>query len=560
MSTLPIVIAANFTAEPIRDVLSHWIRTLDLDAAMSFAPPDQVMQQVLDPASEISRNTEGVSVLLVRPYGCDRPASADGREDRSENRAEDDTEEHRIALAAVAIDDLVRAVDARMRASGGLWIVVCCPPPPTIRGADAADSPWDALERRCVDGLDATPGTCVIRGTEILRRHGLDRYHDEHGRRLADMPYTPAFYAALGTAVARAIHAMVTPPRKAIVLDCDNTLWSGICGEAGAHGVGIDAVRQHLQRFFIDQMQRGALLCLCSRNEEADVWRVFDERAEMALRRDHIVASRINWRSKSENIRVLAAELQIGLETFIFVDDDPVECADVQWRLPDVVTVQLPSDVDAIPAWLEQHWIFDRWGTTDEDRARTGQYLLRRERDRHRAEARTVEEFVRLLDVRVTVRPAAASQLARIAQLTYRTTQFNCTLRRRSEAELRRVSERDDWIILAVEGADRYGDYGLIGALVACDAGEALAVDIFLLSCRALGRHIEQRMLHEIEAIARTRGYEAVRIPFVPGIRNTVAREFLDGLDADWSRGRGEAALEYVRRLRESSVTAGAGE
>ncbi len=514
---LPIIIASNFTAAPVHDALAYWLRLLDIEPRISFAPYDQVLQEIWHPASAMSTNDDGVNVVLVRPYG-EQPSAA--------------------------IDEIANAIDARVRDSGGRWIVVCCPPPPPVE---------PSLEQRMSDGLARTPGTHVIASSDILRRYAIDEYDDAHGATLGDMPYTPAFFAAIGTAVARAVHAMVTPPRKVLVLDCDNTLWSGICGEDGVHGVVIDEARRHLQQFAIDAWERGVLLCVCSRNEEADVWRVFDERPDMRLRREHLVAWRINWQSKSTNLRALADELQLGLDAFVYLDDDPAACADVRWHLPEVVTLQLPEVAAEMSGWLDRLWVFDRSSTTDEDRDRTRQYRLNRERDSRRADAATPEQFAALLDVRVRIEPARPAQAARLAQLTARTTQFNCTLNRRSDSDIARLCAARDHVVLAVHVADRYGDYGLVGVIIARldESGETLTVDTFLLSCRSLGRNVEPEMVRAIETVARERGCTTIRLTFVPGPRNTVAREFLDGLGPAWR----PVSSAYLRSLAPESVT-----
>jgi FkbH-like protein len=205
-------------------------------------------------------------------------------------------------------------------------------------------------------------------------------------------------------------------------------------------------------------------------------------------------------------------------------------------ELPEVLTIQLPRDPADIPALLRRVWAFDRPTVTSADRHRTRQYQLKRERDTLRRQVASVEELGQLLDLRVSVRLAERSELSRISQLTYRTTQFNCTLRRRSEGELVSVWSRDDYDIVGVHAVDRLENYGLVGAVILQQREDEAHVDSWLLSCRALGCGIEQRMLHDFATRARDRGLGTAVIPFVPGARNLPARMFLDALPPVWQR------------------------
>lgn len=510
---LHVVIAASFTAEPVGDILSHWLRMLELDATLTFAPYNQIARHLLDPASVLSREANGINVLLVQPVMGVR--------------------------AAASVDQLVALIAARASASEARWIVAVCPPAPPVEPGTPDARACELWEQRLAAGLATTPGTRVLLAADVLRPYRVEAYYDAYGHRLADLPYTRPFSVALGTSIARVIHRFVVPPRKVIALDCDNTLWRGTCGEDAIADLEIDSPRAWLQEFCLDRMRAGALLCLCSRNEARDVWQVFDTHPGMRLRREHLVAWWFDWGDKSTGLRLLSEELRLDLDTFIFVDDDPVVCAEVQARLPQVVTVQLPADANHIPSLLDHVWAFDLPPPTEADRDRTEQYQLRRARDHWRTQAATPDEFERALDVRVEIRAAEAGDLARIAQLTTRTTQFNCTLLRRSESELRQLLGRTDYAVLAVSASDRYGDYGLVGAIVGHARGEQSAggdfvVDILLLSCRALGRNIEQHMIREVARIAAARGLAVARLPFVPGVRNAVARAFLDRCAPEW--------------------------
>ena len=216
---------------------------------------------------------------------------------------------------------------------------------------------------------------------------GVADYDDPEADKLGHMPYTPPMYAAIATLIARKSHLLKRPPKKVIVLDCDNTLWSGVCGEDGPTGVRCDAARQALQRFVRAQHQAGMLLAICSKNSEEDVNEVFKQCTEMVLEKKDFAAWRVNWQPKSENVRSLAAELRLGLDSFIFIDDNPMEIAEMEANCPDVLALQLPEDCSSIPVWLKHLWVFDHAKLTIEDRNRAAQYEQNRMREQLMAES-----------------------------------------------------------------------------------------------------------------------------------------------------------------------------
>ena len=262
------------------------------------------------------------------------------------------------------------------------------------------------------------------------------------------------------------------------------------------------------------QHDAGMILCLCSKNNDEDVAAVFDRRPEMVLRRDHIVGWRVNWKPKSENLRSLARELQLGLESFIFLDDDVVACADVEANCPQVLTFPLPPSPDAIAPFLGNIWAFDHRKVTKEASDRTAFYRQNAERREFEMESLTLKDFLAGLRLKIQILPMASEDLARTAELTQRTNQFNVTTIRRSEAGLQSLLQGGPKG-LAVRVRDRFGDYGLVGAMIFSAASDALVVDTFLLSCRALGRGVEHRMLARLGEIALEGDCRGWRFPAI---------------------------------------------
>jgi FkbH-like protein len=361
-------------------------------------------------------------------------------------------------------DDLLRAVGVLQETARVPCIVAVCPRS-TIAGGDSSTThALDRVEARLADGLASIAGVLTITPATLNQKYPVANYADARADELGLIPYTRRFYAALATMIARQYMALRQSPIKVLALDCDNTLWSGVCGEDGPAGVRIDTERRALREFVVRHHDAGTLVCLCSKNNPADVHAVFARHADVPLQLSHVAASRLNWDRKSANLASLAEELRLGLDGFALLDDDPVECAEVRANCPSVLALCLPSDATKIPRFLDHVWAFDRTHVTDEDRRRTDQY--RREQQRHasRNAAMTFASFIARLDLRVTAAPCTREERARVAQLTARTNQFNTTTVRRTEAELHELlgSGRLECRTFRVE--DRFGDYGLVGA------------------------------------------------------------------------------------------------
>ncbi|HVO61623.1 MAG TPA: amino acid adenylation domain-containing protein [Terriglobales bacterium] len=520
---MKIAIAATFTAEPLQDALAFWAGKLQWHADIAFASYNQVFQELLDPASLLSRNKSGFNLILVRP---------------------EDWQEREIVSSPGQICDsakeFVRAVQAASRRSVVPCLICLCPASP----AKAANLHVKAAEKVISDELDHCPGVHLIRSAEVSALYPVTEYYDAERDELGRVPYTSDFFAALGTALVRRMYALKRDAYKVIVADCDETLWKGVCAEVGPQGVEIDPGCRALQEFLVAQQAAGMLLCLCSKNVESDIDEVFHCQP-MPLKSEHIIARRVNWLPKPQNLRELAAELQLGLDTFIFIDDSPLECEQLRSACPEVLTLQLPAS-DDIPHFLRNVWPFDKHEFTEEDRRRTALYRENQERDRFRQQVPTLESFLAALRLEVEITQPAPEQMARVSQLSQRTNQFNFTRVRRTEAQITQLLQSDEWECLSVHVKDRFGDYGLVGALMFRVGSDALQVDTFLLSCRVLGRGVEHAMLRRLGEIALSRGLSRVDLEFVPSKRNAPALAFLESLVAEFKES---AETGFVYRV-----------
>ena len=499
-------IAATFSAEPIEPYLQFWFEELQRPSPIQFAPYNQVFQQLLDPASLLANNSHGLNVVLIRFEDW--------------QRYQDSTDIARIERHAAELIDALRSPAVRPKVP---YLICLCPPSPSMSADTTGIDVFQRLEHEMAASLSSVPAVHFVSYTEIEASYPVADYYDRHTDQEGHLPYTDPFFAALATVIARKWDALTRAPYKVIVLDCDHTLWKGVCGED--EGVEITPAHRFLQEFVVRQSEQGMLLCLSSKNQEEDVWRVFDQHPNMPLQRGHIVSTRINWAPKSGNLKELSQELQVGLDTFIFIDDNPVECAEVRTHCPEVLTLQLPAD--HLESFLENVWAFDRPVLTQDDRQRTIRYHQEARRNEFRKHSATLRDFLDGLKLQVDIHPMRDDEVPRVAQLTQRTNQFNCSRRRYAEIEIRQIHRDGAFECLAVDVRDRFGNYGLVGAVIFAVRESILAVETFLLSCRVLGRGVEYLVMRRLGEIARDRGLGGIEIHYIPTHRNKPVSDFL---------------------------------
>jgi FkbH-like protein len=545
-----LAISATFTSEALEPTLAFWLAELKLDYQVRFAPYNQVFQQLLDPASLLGGNRNGINVVLVRL---------------------EDWARFRNAVSLPELEVEVRNLESALRSAASTarspMLVCLCP---ASRGfmSDTDRVRFVARSEESLRSALRDAGAVhLVSAAEIDRLYPVSGYDDPHADELGHVPYTPEFFAALGTMIARKLHAR-TNRYKLIALDCDETLWDGVCGEDGPSGVRLGAGHQALQAFMLQQRESGLLLALCSKNNPEDVYETFRAHPEMPLHLKHFAATRLNWEPKSANLRSLADELGLGTDSFILVDNSATECAEVQAGSPGVLTLALPAATAEFASFLRHIWAFDRWSLTEADRQRAGFYAQEAERSKAQRQSSSLSEFLASLNLEIRFTPLLPEHLARVAQLTERTNQMNFTSIRRSEVEIQSLLDRGAVECLTVDVSDRFGSYGLAGVILFRVSGQALTVDSFLLSCRALGRGVEHRMLARLGEIARERGLAEVEVLFIPLQRNRPAGALLSSIGAQFEQPNESgsifrfpaAYLEAVRYTADERAAAASGE
>ncbi len=521
-----IAVAATFTADPVASALNFMLPEAGLDLDVKLAPYNQLFQQLLSRTSTLSSNSQGVNVILVRIEDFVRDLA--------------DVASARALVARTTRELCDGFVQYEMHAQSPSVIGIFMPSP-----AAAPELKTDFEEAA------ATIAACLRerRGMHVLDLKHIEQTlsgekYDPLRDELAHIPFTESFFAAIALAVARKTHALRKPAHKVLVLDCDNTLWRGVVGEDGVDGVVICPPFLDLQRFAVSEQSTGTLVCLVSKNVEQDVLEVFSRRPEMVLKTEHIVAHRINWKPKPENIASLSRELNLGLDSFVFIDDNPIECAEVRAALPEVVTLNLPPEAQ-IPQFLQNLWVFDKVSVTVEDTQRTKMYRQNAARQTLESSTTDIGDFIASLGLVIDIAPPSESEWPRVAQLTQRTNQFNFTTLRRSEVEMRACATSSAEV-LRVNVGDRFGAYGLVGVIVADTRDNKLVVDTLLLSCRVLGRGVEHAMLRRLGEFATERGLASVDLPFIATAKNEPAQAFAESVAREFKSGDGGSVLYSI--------------
>jgi FkbH-like protein len=521
-----IAITASFTAEPIMPALQLSLQEAGIALDVRFAPYHQVFQQLLSSTSLLATNAGGVDVVLVRIEDFVRDV--------------DNVEEARI-LVRRTIEEFSDALSHHACRVDVPTVLAILPPSPSASTALIPD--LEAAGADVVARARMLPGIVLLLPEEV-NLVSTDNRYDSLSNELAHVPFTEEHYASLALAIARKVHALRVPAIKVLVLDCDETLWRGVVGEDGVDGITIPPALARVQQFARDVQARGVLVCLVSKNAERDVLDVFERRSDMVLRLEHIVAHRINWESKPGNVAALARILNLGLDAFAFLDDNPVECALMQAELPQVVTLQLPPE-NEIESFLCRLWIFDKINVTDEDVRRTHMYRENAARQEFEKATTDIAEFIASLKIVVDIAQPEESEWPRVAQLVQRTNQFNFTTVRRNESEMRGLLSYGN-VVLRVKVRDRFGDYGLVGLVVANTGGQSLMVDTLLLSCRVLGRGVEHAILHRLGDLALERDLKYVDLPYLPTPKNEPAHVFAESVAASFRSQEGDRILYRI--------------
>lgn len=382
------------------------------------------------------------------------------------------------------------------------------------------------------DALQAHKNAYVLDLNGCLARVGAKNFYDPRYWHIGKAPYSREALEEISNEVFKYIRPLKGKNKKCLVLDCDNVLWGGIVGEEGLGGIKLGRTYPgsaycEFQQEILNLYHRGVVLALCSKNNAEDVWEVFRQHPDMLLRKEHIAAAQLNWRDKVTNLRQIAADLNLGLESFVFLDDSPFEIGQVRQYLPEVEVVQLPldraveyRDIVAAGGW------FDTLTISEEDKQRGAMYRAEAARKELQMQSQDLEGYYSSLEMVLEIRFADQFSIPRIAQLTQKTNQFTLTTRRYSDAQIQELSQSDSADVIYLQLKDRFGESGLTGVCILKYDGDRALIDSFLLSCRVLGRGVEDAFLVQCMNRAKWRGCASAIGEYRPTAKNDQVKDF----------------------------------
>jgi FkbH-like protein len=447
--------------------------------------------------------------------------------------------DHRGLPLSSSVDEalaFVRALRDGFRTNGGALSIVSslAAPPETAFGSFERQVP--ATPRARAAAFNATLAEDLRGSQDVLldvawlaETVGLATWHDPTQWNLAKFPFDQRLLPLFADYVARVIGALRGKSRKCLVLDLDNTLWGGVIGDDGLEGIVLsqgDATGEaflEVQRTALVLRERGIVLAVSSKNDDAVARTAFAKHADMLLREEHIAVFQANWNDKATNIAAIARELSLGLDAMVFLDDNPVERNFVRESLPEVAVPELPDDPALYARTLAAAGYFESVAYSEEDRRRADLYADNARRAALQGAVGDLAGYLASLDMHITFRPFDAEGRARIAQLINKSNQFNLTTRRYTELEVAAFEADPSMLTMQVRLADRFGDNGMISVVIARpDGPERLEIDTWLMSCRVLGRCVEHMVLRELIHQARARGVRSLTGTYVPTAKNAM--------------------------------------
>lgn len=524
-----VAVLGSTTTTQLSAFVDAFLFAHNIDAEIYEAPYGLLRQEILDPTSELYSFQPQFIFLATtrRDLGAlPGPGSSDPEVDKAVEAVVGEwTSLWQIAHERLGCQIIQNNFDAPpWRVFGNLE--------PSLTGA-----PGNFVARVNAGLVQKAPRWVSVHDLDGLAAAiGRWNWGDERFFHLAKLPCAPEHLVPYAHNVAALISARLGRSRKCLVLDLDNTLWGGVIGDDGLAGINLgqgDAVGEAyvaFQRYAKSLKDRGVILAVCSKNEDANAREPFEKHPDMVLRLDDISCFVANWEDKAANIRRIAQELNIGLDSLVFVDDNPAERSIVRRLVPEVSVPEIPVDPADYVRAVEQHRYFEAISISSEDFKRTEYYRANLERQSTASNVADIDEFLRSLHMKGWIGPVGDLELDRTVQLIGKSNQFNLTTRRHSAADIQRMLASSEWVTRVVKLADRFGDNGLISVLLARQEEDALAIDTWLMSCRVLKRGVEALLLNDLAAAARERGLRRLTGEYIPTAKNVLVKHHYSSL------------------------------
>lgn len=529
LAPIRLAILRDFTVEPLVPVLRADLAQSGFRATVWVGDFDTISRDALSPGSGLDAFGADV-ILILRWLEQTAPVLATGFV-----TLKPDQVQATVSEVAGRIGGELAAIRSRTTAP----IMISTFPLPDLTTLGILDAQLEYGHRRAIEDLNRAmlsvargiPDVLIVDVARLVGRLGSRPAIDERAWQTSRSPLAVPLVLALGAECTKFVRALRAGPRKCLVLDCDNTLWGGVVGEDGLGGIRLDpsypgSAYLAFQREILNLRERGILLALVSKNNEADVLEVLREHPHMLIRESHLAAWRINWQDKATNLREIASELNIGVDSLVYADDSEFECGLVRELLPDVGVLHLGTEPARFVSHLTEAAFFDSLAFSADDRSRADMYAADRQRRAGVQATGSVEDYLASLEMAALIGPAGPTEIARVAQLTQKTNQFNLTTIRYTEGEIARRAAMAESEIHCLRLRDRFSDLGLVGIAIVDYHADDATIDTLLMSCRVLGRGVEDAFIAHVAQAASRRGARRLIGTYRPSAKNEQVSAF----------------------------------
>ncbi len=537
-----VAVLSSYTADPIKPYLRFLALERNVWVDVFLPGFNQFSQEILNPESGLYAFQPEVCFLHLFPEDLSPAQRSDGREPEP-----------------TAVLDALRRLALEFRKNSKADLVISNFAsrgqfPHALRRPESADR-FQVFQQGLEKITREMPGVHCLDYESLTSFHGKEQVADERLRHIARMELSERFLPKLAGHMLGWVFALRGFSRKCIVLDLDNTLWGGVVGEEGPQGIHLGpdypgSAFLEFQASLLELRRRGILLAVNSKNNESEALEVLRDHPAMLLRPEHFAAMQINWNDKAGNLEAIAKQLQLGLDAFVFIDDNPAERELMRRLRPEVLTPEWTTDPVFYRRDLEGLFDFETSSLTEEDRQRGEMYAAQLQRETLQKQTATFEDYLFGLQMELDVQSARAEDLSRVHQLFQKTNQFNLTTRRYSPAEVDAFHHREDALLTILRNRDRFGDNGLVGVALAVaeDPGRKLwRIDSLLMSCRVLGRTVESGFLAHLLLELQRRGAQTIVGEFIPTAKNELVKDFYSRMGFEPAAGRWRIRLAEYR-------------
>jgi FkbH-like protein len=533
---LRVAVLRSYTVEAIEPVLKLRLLLEGFKTEWFFGDYNLYVQEILDTSSPFYAFRPDVVLLMVRIEEL-MPDFVEEFGSRSFSEWEAN-----IQSKAREIGDLAKTIQRSLAAQ--FIVQNVCLPAGLYWGVYDTQNPQgqtylvSRFNQTLAEALREVKGAFIWDFNRFVQKKGYDHIFDSKMWFLSKNPYRQSVYPWMVDDLLRYLLSILGKSKKCIVLDLDNTLWGGIVGEDGIKGIHLGhAYPGNCFRAFQQELlklhHRGVLLAVNSKNNEADALEVIDTHPDMVLRRKHFSAIRINWEDKASNMKALAEELNIGVDSMIMIDDNPIECEQIHQLLPECDVICLPGQPYLIQQVFDVLPGIENIRLTDEDKKKGEMYQAQIARKQHERTYGNLDDFLKSLELEVGIQAAVPFSIPRIAQLTQKTNQMNLTTRRYTEADIAAMVNDSNTFVFSVSSKDKFGDNGIVGVVILKLKEEECLIDTFLLSCRVIGRNIEGAMIAVMSEFARGKGAGTLLGEYLQTTKNKPARDMFERFQFD---------------------------